>query len=78
MLLFVPVYQQQLLNVQFPFKSKSKILITDITGRVLIEKTIEEENLKQVQFDLSTYDNGIYFVTVQETGKTFVRKFLKE
>lgn len=54
--------------------SYKRIRVTDSRGRNLIELVNTEEN----SIDLSTYDNGIYYVNVELEDRTLVYKVIKE
>ena len=63
--------------IEFDFAENNiqKIKITDITGRVVIEKITIQQN---ETIDLSGFDSGIYIV-ILETGKgSFTAKIIKE
>ncbi len=58
------------------FDVDKTIIVTDITGRVLVNKKIAESNFL---IDLSSYNNGIYFITLTlPDGRTSTKKIIKQ
>ena len=54
---------------------KVKLKITDITGKILIEKT----NIQQhEEIDLSPFGNGIYIINIQMDNELFTAKIVKK
>ncbi len=49
--------------------------ITDITGKVLIEKSNLQQN---EELDLSGFANGIYIILIQTEDNVFTSKIIKE
>ena len=53
------------------------LIINDVTGKnVLCQKVDNMQSILQV--DVSSFANGIYFVTVENKGKKYTSKFIKE
>jgi len=48
--------------------------IFDITGSILSEKYYQHK----LNFDISGFPKGIYFVRISSAGKTYTSKFIKE
>ncbi len=51
------------------------ITITDVTGREMMKSVIQ---IRNSQFDLRNFPNGVYFVTVTANGARVVRKLVKQ
>ncbi|MEZ4890206.1 MAG: T9SS type A sorting domain-containing protein, partial [Crocinitomicaceae bacterium] len=48
----------------------TKVIVQDITGRVLIEKTVNlSVGSNQLYFDATTCSNGTYIIAVKNTGE---------
>ncbi len=54
-----------------------KIILTNMDGSVLMNKTNYSEETGDYLLDLSSYPSGIYFVKVIQEGKSFTRKVVK-
>ena len=64
-----------ILNFDFADNNVQNIVITDITGKTIVEKT----ELKQNEtIDLSNFDNGIYLIKIQTATEIFTTKIIKE
>lgn len=53
--------------------SISQIILTDIYGNIICSSFIENE----VQFDLSQYEKGIYFISIKGNNSVIIRKIVK-
>jgi hypothetical protein len=51
----------------------SSIMITDITGKALLEQPVAKA--QKMSVNINAFSNGAYFVRVVEDGKVYVRKF---
>jgi len=56
-------------------KNAKHITISDINGRIIISKEIENN---KVEVNLSDYNKGIYFVTISNDKSTTTKKILKQ
>jgi plastocyanin len=50
-----------------------RIAIADISGKQVL--TVDEMTSDNIQVDISTLNQGLYFVRLEQDGKTYVRKF---
>ena len=58
---------------------EATINITDITGRILLQKTMENNSLNfSTSIGIKTLAAGMYFVTVKADGRQYVKKIVKE
>ncbi len=62
-------------EILFSKKFKGKILMTDISGRIIIEKTIDNTFAR---FDLATIYSGIYLFSFINDSGIIVKKIVKE
>lgn len=53
------------------FESKDKLLICDIFGNLMLEKTVDEyvRDEQSIRVDLSSLNNGIYLVSIEGKAK---------
>lgn len=51
--------------------------ICDISGKILLNVKVENKN-SEADIDLSTFDNGLYFINIHTSEGTFVSKVLKQ
>lgn len=54
----------------------NEVKLVDIQGRIL--QTINNDNLNEVQIDVSSLSNGMYFLDMQTDSGKVVKKFLKK
>ncbi len=59
------------LNISVSNGSISNIVVTDISGKVVVEKTV---NADQAEIDLSSYNKGIYLVKVVTENDSYIEK----
>lgn len=59
------------LNISVSNGLISNIVVTDISGKVLVEKTV---NADQSEIDLSSYNKGIYLVKVVTENDSYIEK----
>jgi hypothetical protein len=52
-----------------------KLTISDLTGKILIEKTTINQN---ETLDLSSFESGIYTIRIQADSEVFITKLIKE
>jgi len=64
-----------ILNLEFKDNNIQKLIISDITGNELILKTEIQQN---EQIDLSSFDRGIYIVSIQTDNEIFTTKIIKK
>ncbi len=65
-----------IINIQISKPENQTIQISDITGKILIEK--KTVNSKQTNFDLTSFDNGVYFIKIFSKNKISVIKIVKK
>ncbi len=53
------------------------VVITSLTGRIIMDKTITQLNNDELNFDLSAEPNGIYFININSGIKTSFYKIVK-
>ena len=63
------------INFKFARNNIQKLIITDITGKQIIEKTEIQQN---ETIDLSSFESGIYIIKIQMDKQTFTTKIVKE
>lgn len=64
-----------ILNFDFAESNIQKLTISDITGKILIKKT----TVKQTEaIDISSFNNGIFIVSIQTDNKIFSSKIIKQ
>ncbi len=65
-----------LLNIQNPFNAPGKVQMTDINGKVVLDKKLEV----QTSFDLSAFASGVYMIRVSDAeGHTqYSQKIIKQ
>ena len=49
------------------------LTITDLQGKVLIEKIADSDN---TEFDLTDYQSGVYFIKISQNGTNIFRKIV--
>jgi hypothetical protein len=64
-----------IVNFEFAENNIQKIIISDITGKQIIERTGIQQN---EQIDLSGFDSGIYIISIQTDKEIFTTKLIKE
>lgn len=68
-----PAYNKVILKAVFGNASSAKVMIANMNGRVLFEKTVTILNSKlELPVDISQFDKNVYFITVSD-GKTVVK-----
>jgi hypothetical protein len=69
-------------SVKYTLKNTSavKVVITDVAGKLISEVQNNEVNAgeQSLNFDASSYSNGVYYVTVSTEESTVTRKFVKK
>jgi len=64
-----------IVNIEFVNNNIQKITISDITGKQIIEKTTIQQN---EMIDLSSFESGIYIISIQTDNEIFTTKIVKE
>ncbi len=64
-----------IINFEFANNNIQQIVIFDITGKQIIEKTAISQN---AMIDLSSFESGIYIVKIQTDNEIFTTKIVKE
>jgi photosystem II stability/assembly factor-like uncharacterized protein len=54
-----------------------RIIISDLTGQIIIEKNIKLADTKEIRFDLSGQSNGIYFININSGFNSSIYKIVK-
>lgn len=60
--------------------SNVNVEIVDVTGKVIYtaNKGTQDAGANQISFDASTFNNGVYYVTISTEESTVTRKFIKK
>jgi PKD repeat protein len=67
-----------ILNIENATKNISSVQVFDITGQLILESTIENDNSK-VSLDISNYKNGLYIIKINSIeGNNIIKKVLKQ
>ena len=59
--------------------SDVNVKVIDITGRTIIEDSFNAADLSQnaYQFNISGYNNGVYYLMIESEGINYTEKLLK-
>ena len=69
-------YNEQQLNINLsPINDAYQVSITDESGKAIYEKPINAGNIVGLNIDISTYPEGDYTVTVENSNESFVGEF---
>ncbi len=73
-----PCYEN--ISVQLPTLSSNTatIEIVDLTGKVLISKTIDNKQLNEVSVNTNSLTKGIYLLKLSTDNEFFIKKIIKE
>ena len=67
-----------ILNIESATKNISSVQVFDITGQLILESTIENDNSK-VSLDISNYKHGLYIIKINSIeGNNIIKKVLKQ
>jgi hypothetical protein len=67
-----------MLNIESASKNIISVQVFDITGQLILESTIENDNSK-VSLDISNYKNGLYIIKINSVeGNNIIKKVLKQ
>ena len=66
---------KEIVNLFFTKNNVQKILLSDINGKILMIKTIIEQN---ETIDLFNYESGVYIINIQTDKESFTTKIIKE
>lgn len=58
--------------------SITKVMITDVLGRTIMQNAYTNVNVLDERIDLNNCENGVYFVTVINNNKTSTTKIIKQ
>ncbi len=64
-----------IINFEFANNNVQQIIISDITGKMIIEKVDIQQN---EIIDLSNFESGIYIIKIQTDNEIFTTKIVKE
>ncbi len=73
-----PVSDQIIVEFSGNVSKKNTISITDISGKVLQERTLKSAPNQREYFDVSSYPSGVYFLKSSGEPNVFVKKFVVE
>ena len=69
-------YNEQQLSINLdPINDAYMIIITDESGNAVYEKSINAGNIVGLNIDISTYPEGLYTVTVENSNESFIGEF---
>ena len=70
------VYDAQQLDIYLSsLEDEYMVHITDASGKVVYEKTINAGNIVGLNIDISSYTKGLYTVTVENSQESFIGEF---
>jgi hypothetical protein len=64
-----------IVKLEFANNNIQKLTILDVTGKQILEKTEVQQN---EQIDVSSFNSGIYVISIQTDNEIFTRKIIKE
>lgn len=74
-----PVRNSIALKGTFAAASKVKVVVTDLQGTTKLQREVSLVNgILQVSFDASTWNKGVYFISISDGNKTIKQNFIKE
>ena len=69
-------YNEQELDINLdPLNDTYQVYITDESGNAVYEKSINAGNIVGLNIDISTYPEGLYTVTVENSNESFIGEF---
>ena len=71
-----PATSQLIISFNTPITSTTKIMVTDVLGKVVYDAEIQEGNTFVIP--VNELSNGVYFVKVEQGKNYTVKKFIKE
>ena len=71
-----PATSQLIISFNTPITSTTKIIVTDVLGKVVHNSEIQES--ASVVIPVNELSNGVYFVKVEQGKNYIVKKFIKE
>jgi PKD repeat protein len=74
-ILIYPNPANEKVNIEFTEAKVRQLKVTDISGRILLTKTLVN---KSEMVDLSSLENGVYIISVQEGDKLRTSRIIKE
>ncbi len=72
-----PSNGQVFINIDLPKRQDISIVITDVTGKLVLRREIKNITAESLELDLSEIKNGIYFVQLQTEKEIVTKKFIK-
>ena len=73
-----PVLSHLTVNIENVLSDISAIKICDFTGKVLVYKDLNIEDKRMVhEFDVDSFNPGIYFVIIENNSASFSYKLMK-
>lgn len=66
---------KDIINLNFLNNSRAKIIIYDTTGKKILTDEIENTNSNQI--NISSLNNGIYFIKIETNEKSVTKKIMK-
>ena len=70
-----PVPTADVVTIEVPTSGEFMVVITDQSGRSVFEELVELD--QKISINVTTFDNGIYYVTVVQDQFSFASKFVK-
>lgn len=66
------------INVSFKDAVYNKLQLTDVTGRIVLEKTLDQNRDQIVHIDITTFNKGVYFIKLSGTQKVITKQLVIE
>jgi hypothetical protein len=63
------------LNFSIPGISQAEYFVTDLTGKIILQGTINQNDGK---INVSNFYQGMYILSIKAENKTYVNWFIKE
>ena len=74
-----PVRESIIVSLANEGKHQGEIQIIDLFGRVLLSQSYALENRQNLEFDVSHFPSGIYFLKIENYNREeFIEKFFKQ
>lgn len=73
-----PVSQTLVLQFGKEVLNQSTITVTDVSGRTLLKKSLNQTNGQRTEVNVSALESGVYIVSVQSGSDVQSAKFVKQ
>ena len=72
-----PCKEKLFLDIRLPKDIKLNIIIYDVRGQVVFEKTSQSDSKNEI--DCHSFPSGVYFIKIEDTHRRFIarKKFVK-